>query len=149
MDESKPIFNNFKKYFISTCCENFEKGILNYSFLNKVQRFNSYIENYNHRLKDLLNPFINKIGISVISWPVFLSLIKEEENFDRNLLYKLDINNLPIKSIENKYYHCLNNKNNNEINNNIIENKFNRLHWFINKNFSCRYDAFFLYFTLN
>ena len=30
MDESKPIFNNYKKYFISTWCEYFEKGILNY-----------------------------------------------------------------------------------------------------------------------
>ena len=63
----------------------FYDGILNYIYLNKVQRCISYIENYNHRIREILNPFINKIGISLILWLLFLSFIKEEESFYKNI----------------------------------------------------------------
>ena len=65
--------------------------------MNKVQRSNSYIENYNLRIREKLNPFTNKLGISVIPWPVFLSFLIEEENFYKSLLCKLDTSNLPKK----------------------------------------------------
>lgn len=60
------LFNKYKKYFISTWLSYFNDGIINYIFINKVQRCNSYIENYNHQIREILIPFTNKIGISVI-----------------------------------------------------------------------------------
>ena len=102
------LFNKYKNYFISTWLSYFNDGILNYIFINKVQRCNSYIENYNHRIREILIPFTNKIGISVIPWPVFLTFIKEEESFYKNLLTKLDNSNIQKKTLEEKFRHKLN-----------------------------------------
>ena len=48
------IFNKFKHYFKSQWENLFKKGILNYAFATKIQRSNSFIENYNRRIKSEL-----------------------------------------------------------------------------------------------
>ena len=51
-------YEKFKKYFFSQWVKYINNGILNYSFLKKEQRSNSYIENYNRRIKSELCKFI-------------------------------------------------------------------------------------------
>ena len=60
-EENIDISNNlnaFRKYFNSFWLEFFYNGSLNYSKLDKNFRSNSYIENYNKRIKDQLCKFI-------------------------------------------------------------------------------------------
>ncbi len=45
------IYNNFKSYFKKEWEKFFKKGILNYAFVSKELRSNSFIENYNKRIK--------------------------------------------------------------------------------------------------
>lgn len=66
------------------------KGNLNYAFIKKPQRSNSYLENYNRRIREVLGPYCSKKGISVIPWPLFLSFFIHEEEFYRNMLINLD-----------------------------------------------------------
>ena len=122
------IFNKYKKYFKSTWLDYFNDGSLIYIFINKVQRCNSYIQNYNLRIRGILNSFTNKICIWVILWPAFLSVIKEEENFYKNLLLKLDNNIIPKKIIEEKFLHLSNFETENSNNNNNCENNLINLY---------------------
>jgi len=95
------------------------------------------LENYNRRIREVLGPYCSKIGISVIPWPLFLSFIIHEEDFYRNMLIKLDNQDLPKAHKE---------KNNGNYNININ----NSISWFKNTERSCRYDSFFfLYSILN
>ena len=48
------IYNNFKSYFKKEWEKFFKNGILNYAFASKEQRSNSFIENYNKRIKSEL-----------------------------------------------------------------------------------------------
>ena len=133
-DTIKYNFNKFKNYFMKNWEYHFKNGILNYKNINRLQRTNSYIENYNKRIREILGPYVYKIGISVIPWPLFLSFIIYEENFYRNKLVDLDSKDLPIEVYD------INNDNHEE---NINENK---IFWFNNINFSCRYDSFIFVF---
>jgi len=60
------IYIKHKNNFLKNWEDYFKNGILNYIYLNKLQRSNSYIENYNHRIREMLGPYCSKIGISVI-----------------------------------------------------------------------------------
>lgn len=50
-----------------------EKGILDYNKITKLQRCNSYLENYNKISKSTLGT------ISNLSWPQFITIIKKKE----------------------------------------------------------------------
>ena len=53
-----PIFNNFKTYFNNQWKSFFDKDILNYKYAIKEQHSNSFIENYNKRIKMILCKYI-------------------------------------------------------------------------------------------
>ena len=107
----------FKNYFKNTWNKYFKNNIPNYKNLNREQRCNSYIENYNKRIRHILGKFIyliiynigiflNRKGISIIPWPLFLSFIFEEEAYYKNLLLYNDnkfINKPDITNINDNY----------------------------------------------
>ena len=53
--------------------------MLNYHLLSKEQRSNSYIENYNRKIKLKLSKYLYRMNKCKISWPLFLYFIKQEE----------------------------------------------------------------------
>ena len=87
-----------KDYFINNWNRYFKNNILNYKNLNKEQRCNSYIENYNRRIRGIIGKFIflNRKGMSIMPWPLFLSFIIEEESFYK-IFYFIVILPLAIK----------------------------------------------------
>ena len=91
----------------------FLNGILNYIF---VKRGNW----------EIIGPYCNKIGISIIPWPLFLSFIINEEEYYREMLINLDNSDLPLK-----YESDLINTNKLDISNDESElNDNNKLYWF-------------------
>ena len=146
-EKDSDIINNlnaFQEYFISFWNPFFLNESFNYKNLDKNFRSNSYIENYNKRIKDLLGkykfnnyiiikyiaPYLGYNGFSVIPWPLFLSfIINEEYNYTISLIN--DDKKPPKKVINN-----INKSNNIIINNDVYFLKYNL--------YSCRYDSFFL-----
>ena len=124
--------------------------MLNYFGLNKAERSNSYLENYNRRIKLKLSEYLYGKNKCRISWPLFLYFILHEEDeyrkeiyenesniedkYEKNIIInktkKIEYNNNNIKDIKNRAEE-------NEIN---TDNKIDFLHW--NEN-SCRYDTLF------
>ena len=70
----------FEKYFKDAWTKYFENNMLNYHNLDKFRRSNSYIENYNKHIKNILRPFIYSKKNNTIDWIYFLGLLIEEEN---------------------------------------------------------------------
>ena len=66
-------------YFEKQWITYFTKGILNYAFLKKDERSNSYIENYNRVIKLKLSNYLYGKNHCRISWPLFIYFIKNEE----------------------------------------------------------------------
>lgn len=60
--------------------------MLNYKYLNIKQRSNSFIENYNKQLHNIINNHIKLEQYTTISWPLFISLIINEENRNKNII---------------------------------------------------------------
>ena len=52
------IYDKFKHYFKSQWLYLFKNGTLNYAFITKEQRSNSFIENYNRRIKTVLSKYL-------------------------------------------------------------------------------------------
>ena len=73
------IFSKFKDYFIKVWNKYFIDGTLNYIFLKKIQRSNSYLENYNKRIMHLIEPFLSEKGRTIIPWPLLLIFIKKKK----------------------------------------------------------------------
>ena len=148
-------FNDFKKYFISQWEFYIKRGILNYAYLNKIQRSNSYIENYNKRIKTELCKFIYLIykcfiaeylygkSKTKIKWPLFLKFIKSVEEY-----YPKRTKNIIIKVLEkNKIINLIKKHTKKFINenpDNIDIIKTNNFVWFKNIHISSQYDIFFL-----
>ena len=59
-------YSKFKDYFIKVWNEYFIDGTLNYIILKKIQRSNSYLENYNKRIEHLMGPFLSEKGRTII-----------------------------------------------------------------------------------
>ena len=117
---------------------------MNYIYLNIKQRSNSYLENYNKSIKQFLSPFLSQKRRTIIPWPLFITFIKNEENYYSKL----------IKDLLTKYFS--HNKSNNiekhiletNIQNNLNFVEINKKLWLHCNNLSCRYDAFtFVFFT--
>ena len=51
---NKNLLNKLENYFNKTWKKFFQNNSLNYIYINKIQRSNSYIENYNKRIRELL-----------------------------------------------------------------------------------------------
>ena len=85
------------EYFENQWYQYFANGMLNYYLLSKEQRSNSYIENYNRRIKLKLSKYLLGHNKCKISWPLFLYFIKSEENDYRKDIYNKE------KELKNKY----------------------------------------------
>ena len=72
--------------------------MLNYSYLQKKFRSNSYIENYNRRIKLKLSKYLFGKSKTKISWPLFIFFIRNEEEEYRLENIKFD-NSIEIKNI--------------------------------------------------
>ena len=72
--------------------------MLNYSYLPKKFRSNSYIENYNRRIKLKLSKNLFGKSKTKISWPLFIFFIINEEKEFRLENIKFD-NSIEIKNI--------------------------------------------------
>ena len=168
-------YEEFLNYFENQWYPYLANGMLNYHLLSKEQRSNSYIENYNRRIKLKLSKYLLGRNKCKISWPLFLYFIKTEEDDYRKDIYnkekELKIKYKKIKKFkkikkikkssedkddysENENNHSedsnrsqKNNKKNN-IGFNILENKNNSIKWFKWNHNSCRYDCFSLIYAL-
>ena len=117
--------NDYINYFKKEWFPYFESGLLDYSEINKEFRTNSYIENYNRRIKLKLSKYLlgkNKCKITCILFNYF---IKEEENDIKNEIIEYE-KQIPKKNFQ------INNYNNDTKENTkkIILNKFS------NKNYT-------------
>ena len=77
--------------------------MLNYYLLSKEQRSNSYIENYNRRIKLKLSKYLYGKNKCKISWPLFLYFIKCEEEDYRKEIYNNEkgLKTKKLKNLEN------------------------------------------------
>ena len=142
----REIYPEFIAYFETQWTRYFKNGILNYNYLKKEYRSNSYIENYNRRIKLKLSKYLFGKSKTKISWPLFIHFIRSEEEEYR--LENINYDN----SIEIK----IDNEVKKELNLNDINDKKKDLHfnynnssrkWLKYNQFSCRYDTFFLLYT--
>ena len=147
IDENhKNLILKFKKYYFKQWMQYFENNILNYKYLTKIQRTNSYIENYNKRIRDILGkflynlfnigPYLNRKGVSIIPWPLYLSFIISEEDLYKNILIKND-NDIKKITIE-----ANTDINLNENEDSLLIDKSKIKRWLYWKDLSCRYDTF-------
>lgn len=67
-------FISFFDYYEKNWYIYLDSGILGYTKISKLQRCNSYFENYNKIIKNTLGK------ISKLSWPKFITFIKEQES---------------------------------------------------------------------
>lgn len=67
-------FLTFFQYYENNWYEYLENSMLDYNKVTKLQRCNSYIENYNKIIKNTLGKG------KKLSWPKFVSFLKEQEN---------------------------------------------------------------------
>ena len=58
----------------------FVNGTLDYTTINKTLPSNSYLENYNKRIKLKLSKYLFGRSKTKISWPVFNYFVIKEEN---------------------------------------------------------------------
>ena len=118
--------------------------MLDYSNISMEYKSNSYIENYNKRLKLKLSNYLYGKK-NQITWPIFNYFIKEEEEE-----YRLDIITNESKLEKKALNKSENYKDKDDLlrNINIInKEKYNRK-WLVYNNFSCRYDCFCNIFIL-
>ena len=117
--------NDYINYFKKEWFPYFESGLLDYSEINKEFRTNSYIENYNRRIKLKLSKYLLGKNKCKITWPLFNYFIKEEENDIKNEIIEYE------KQIPKKNSQINNNNNDTKENTKkIILNKFS------NKNYT-------------
>ena len=75
--------------------------MLDYTKIKKEYRSNSYIENYNKRIKLKLSEYLFGKSKTKISWPLFNYFIKEEEHDYRTDNINIE-SSLEIKSSNNQ-----------------------------------------------
>ena len=85
--KNNSLYKDYLIYFENQWIQYFHNGMLNYQFLSKEQRSNSYIENYNRRIKLKLSKFLYGKNKCKITWPLFLYFIKQEEEDYRTDIY--------------------------------------------------------------
>ena len=70
--------------------------MFDYSLIKKSQRSNSYIENYNRKIKLKLSKYLFGKSKCKITWPLFHLFIREEESETKKEIFNLE-NQLPKK----------------------------------------------------
>ena len=132
---------DFINYFRKQWFKYFKNGTLIYNNLNKKFRSNSYIENYNRRIKLKLSKFLYGKSKTKITWPIFHYFILEEEGEYRKeyINYEESLEIKSQKSIEDNISSSIKSIDNIDIN---INRKWLKL-----VSFSCRYDTFMFLYT--
>ena len=103
------------------------------------------MENYNRRIKDILGPFLNRRGKTIIPWPLLLVFLKSEEKYFGNLI-KIKLTEEPKKIDKNKFIPISNEKEDKK--HVIIENNnITLIRWLEYKSYICRYDSFFIFYN--
>ena len=92
--------DTFIGYYKSHWYKYLENGMQDYSIITKMQRSNSYIENYNRRIKLKLSKFLFGKNKCKISWPLFLYFITKEEDDIKKENFNID-NSIELKEINN------------------------------------------------
>ena len=82
--------NEYIAYYKKQRFRFFENGMLDYTNITKSQLSNSYIENYNRRIKLNLSKYLYGKSKCKISWPLFLYFIKTEEKEAEEKNYKME-----------------------------------------------------------
>ena len=146
--KSYPNFENFFDYYENNWYYYLKNSMLDYSKISKLQRCNSYIENYNKIIKGIIG------NTSKLNWPKFISFLKEQEStythkiidmekttclagakiyeILRHISYDQPYNNLDAQSNNNPF--------------NQVKIKRNFFIWKLN---SCRMDSsFFIFFFI-
>ena len=91
-------FSVYIDYFKNEWESYIRNGFLNYMWLKKEQRSNSYLENYNRRIKQKLSSFLYGKNKCRISWPLLIYFLIKEENEYRSNIYNNEMN-LEYKNI--------------------------------------------------
>ena len=109
------VFEEYLSYYEKFWMPYFNNGMLNYAYLQKDQRSNSYIENYNRRIKLKLSKYLYGKKHCHISWALFIYFIKNEEEDYR--LNNIDNDSALINKVKevknfNKCVKILNNEEN-------------------------------------
>ena len=137
--------------------------MLDYSVINKSQRSNSFIKNYNRRIKLKLSKFLFGKNKVKISWPLFIYFITNEEDDNKKEIFKLD-NSVHLREATNISIinEGQNYSNIDGLDNNIVEEKEdkNNLNMIKSNNehpfhrnllnfvsYSCKHDTLFLLYT--
>ena len=142
-------FLEYMNYYKSFWSYYINEGYLNYIYLKKEQRANSYLENYKGRIKTKLSFFLYGRNKCRISWPLLIFFLINGENEYRCDIYENEMN-LDYKNLKFERFLKTNKLTNDK--SELREKKENKsilknniiifLKWVSN---SCRYDAFFLY----
>ncbi len=118
------------KFWFKPKIPHFSSGNLDYHYISKELRPNSYIENYNRKIKLKLSEFLFGKNYCLITWPLFLYFIKQKENDYRIETYnnenELVVQNKKIKNLNSNEVEKVNlelEKKNNINLNNIQINK--------------------------
>ena len=150
--ENNEKFSKFIDYFKNQWFRFYENGMLDYSLIKKSQRSNSYIENYNRKIKLKLSKYLFGKNKCKITWPLFHLFIREEESETKKEIFNLE-NQLPKKL--NKIIKIDTNFETQNDKQNIIDNKdilikenIFRRNWLKFNEYSCRHDSFFSYIVL-
>ena len=157
-EENYNFLSDYIEYYKKQWFKYFLNGMLDYTNLDKFQRSNSYIENYNRRIKLKLSKYLYGKSKCKISWPLFLYFIKNEEKDVKNDNYNLE-NKVEIKLTDIKYENKEKFKSKKLIEaNNILfeDNTSNKIEdiliynrpWLKFNQFSCGHDVFFYYIIL-
>ena len=134
--------------------------MLDYNIITKSQRRNSYIENYNRRIKLKSPKFLLGKNKTKISWLLFIYFITNEEDGNKKEIFKLD-NSVHLKEIKpiNINKEGLNDNNINRKDKNNVEEKEDKYNldmiksnnehsfhrnWLKYVSYSFRHDTFYL-----
>ena len=99
------------KFLFKPKIPHFSSGNLDYHYISKELRPNSYIDYYNRKIKLKLSEFLFGKNYCLITWPLFLYFIKKEENDYSTEKY----NNENELIIQNKKMKKIKNLNSNEV----------------------------------
>ena len=145
-------FHEYINYFKTEWEPYIINGFLNYMWLKKEQRSNSYLENYNRRIKQKLSSFLYGKKKCRISWPLLIYFLIKEENEYRSNIYnnemKLEYKNINFSKFIKTKTKIQKEKSSKIIpdENKILKNPVTFLKWSEN---SCRYDSFFFIYIFS
>ena len=133
------LFLEYINYFKTTWIPYFLNGMLNYVYLSKEQRSNSYLENYNRVIKEKLSNFLYGKNKCRISWPLLFYFIISEEIEYKNKIILIENSTERKTTKPEKFIDVV-----------IINKEIHKeegQYFLVWDNNSCRYDSFLFLYT--